>query len=164
MSTKNEPAADEPVADDATEPQGAPAAVDEQPQSEEDKLVAQHKLTIENSEKVRGADHPGTLRARSDLATAYWKFGRYDEAIDIEEALVEDTRRVLGPEHPEALTARANLASSYWTAGRSQEAIDIEEAVLADAERLLGNDHLATLTARSNPPSPTPAPGARRMP
>jgi tetratricopeptide (TPR) repeat protein len=131
------------------DPQDARSVVAEKDAEAQEELARLQRVA-ELSREQRGADDPGTLRARADIAMFLWQMGRTDEAIEIEEELVTDSTRVLGAEHPEVLTARANLASSYWTAGRADEAIEIEEAVLADAERILGADSLGTLTARAN--------------
>ena len=100
--------------------------------------------------RLLGADHPRTLRARSQLAWAYWQAGRTEEAIGLEERLLADYERIHGPEHQNTIGARANLAGSYFQAGRIDDAIKIEEQVLVDLERLRGDEDLETLTARAN--------------
>ena len=97
-----------------------------------------------------GPDHPDTLTARSNLASAYREAGRTGEAIAIEEPLAADTERVLGPDHPDTLRARGNLALSYRAAGRTGEAIAIEEWLVPEMERLLGPEHPSTLIVWNN--------------
>nr|BEK71182.1 hypothetical protein KPHV_84090 [Kitasatospora purpeofusca] len=103
-----------------------------------------------DAERLLGANHPGTLTARGNLASSYGRAGRTAEAIVLEERVLADRERLLGGDHPDTLTARGNLATSYWQAGRTAEAIVLEERVLADRERILGPGHPSTLTARGN--------------
>ena len=97
-----------------------------------------------------GADHPGPLTSRNNLAGAYETAGRLAEAIDLYEQTRTDRERILGPDHPNTLTSRNNLAGAYETAGRLAEAIDLYEQTRTDAERILGPDHPNTLTSRNN--------------
>ncbi|WDQ00113.1 tetratricopeptide repeat protein [Micromonospora chalcea] len=105
---------------------------------------------LADSERILGPEHPQTLTARANLATAYQQAGRTSEAITLFEQLLADSERILGPEHPQTLTARANLATAYQQAGRTSEAITLFEQLLADSERILGPEHPQTLTARAN--------------
>ncbi|MFC5855022.1 tetratricopeptide repeat protein [Streptomyces chlorus] len=69
--------------------------------------------------RVLGADHPATLRTRSNLA--HWRGEAGDEAgaaADFDR-LLTDRKRVLGADHPATLTARERLA--YWR-GRAEGA------------------------------------------
>ena len=101
-------------------------------------------------ERILGPEHPDTLTARANLATAYQQAGRTSDAITFFEQLLVDSERVLGSEHPQTLTARANLATAYQQAGRTSDAITLLEQVLADRVRVLGSEHPHTLTARAN--------------
>lgn len=91
-----------------------------------------------------------TLRARADLATAYWSTGRVNDAIRIEEKLLLTSEKLLGSKDPETLDARSNIASSYWSAGRFDEAMAIQERVLADAISSLGPNHPTTILSLAN--------------
>jgi tetratricopeptide (TPR) repeat protein len=101
-------------------------------------------------ERALGTDHPVTLTSRSNLAYAYQRAGRLDEAIPVYEQVLADRERVLGADHPRTLASRNNLAGAYQSAGRLGEAIPRQEKALADRERVLGADHPDTLTSRSN--------------
>ena len=89
-------------------------------------------------ERVLGADHPGTLAARFNLAYAYESAGRLDEAIPLYEQVLADYERVLGADHRDTLISRNNLAYAYESAGRLDEAIPLYEQVLAGREWVLG--------------------------
>jgi hypothetical protein len=71
---------------------------------------------------VRGAEHPGTLAARANLA--YWtgEAGDAAGARDQLAALLPVSERVRGAEHPGTLAARADLA--YWTGQAGDAAPD----------------------------------------
>jgi hypothetical protein len=115
-----------------------------------ERAIAGAIVALELAERILGAEHPDTLMARENLASAYHSAGRTAEAIPIKEQVVADRERILGAEHPDTLRARGNLAVSYRSAGRTAEAIAIEEQVVADRERILGAEHPDTLRARAN--------------
>jgi tetratricopeptide (TPR) repeat protein len=100
--------------------------------------------------RVLGPDHPGTFASRDNLAVAYVRAGRHDEAIGLHRQVVADRARVLGPDHPTTLASRNSLALAYHDAGRHDEAIGLHRQIVADRERVLGPDHPDTLSSRNN--------------
>jgi len=112
--------------------------------------IPQYRGALADCERVRGADHPDTLRWRNNLAMAYRAAGRTAEAIPLLERTLADCERVLGGGHPYTLTTRSNLAMAYRAAGRTAEAIPLLERTLADCERVLGADHPDTNAARED--------------
>jgi tetratricopeptide (TPR) repeat protein len=100
--------------------------------------------------RVLGTDHPDTLGAQNDLASAYLDAGRAAEAIPLYEQTLTAQERVLGPDHLETLAARHNLAEAYREAGRAAKAIPLYEQARAAYERVLGPDHPITLLIRNN--------------
>ncbi len=110
--------------------------------------LAHHSLT--DHEHILGADHPGTLTARNDLADAYQEAGQLDRAVALFERNLADRERLLGIDHADAVASRGNLACAYESAGRWVEAIGLYERVLAERERMLGADHPKTLTTRND--------------
>jgi tetratricopeptide (TPR) repeat protein len=103
-----------------------------------------------SAERVFGADHPGTLVSRNNLAFAYRSVGDLGRAIPLYEATSTDIERVLGMDHPDTLISRNNLAGAYMSAGDLVRAVLLYEATLADRERVLGVDHPNTLASRNN--------------
>jgi tetratricopeptide (TPR) repeat protein len=99
---------------------------------------------------VAGADHPGTLSARNNLAVARESAGQLDRAIPLYEAVLSDRIRILGPDHPDTLSSRNNLASAYRSAGQLDRAIAGFEGTLSDRVRILGSDHPHTLSSRTH--------------
>ena len=101
------------------------------------------------SNEFNGGEHPDTLRAMTNLATSYWKQGRWDDSVKLEEKVLENSK-TLGDQHPDTLTAMANLATSYRMQGRWDESVKLEEKVLENRKTLLGDQHPDTLTSMAN--------------
>ena len=108
------------------------------------------KDATEEAERVLGADHPDTLRARNNLAAAYYAARRVNEAIPLFEETLTTQEQLLGPTHPSTLHARNNLALAYREVGRLNKAIPLLEETLTTREELLGPDHPDTLNSRNN--------------
>ena len=108
------------------------------------------KDATEEAERVLGADHPDTLRARNNLAAAYYAARRVNEAIPLFEETLTTQERVLGPNHSHTLRSRNNLANAYQEAGRLNDATPLLEETLTTQERVLGPNHPDTLASRNN--------------
>jgi tetratricopeptide (TPR) repeat protein len=108
------------------------------------------ELLIADCERVLAPDHPDTMAARSDLATAYRAAGRYVEGASLHEQALAAYERVLGPDHPDTLASRNSLGGAYILTGRYAQAIQLIEQALADRERVLGPDHPDTWSSRSD--------------
>ena len=70
-----------------------------------------YRGALADCERVRGADHPSTLRSRNNLAMAYRAAGRTAEAIPLLERALADRERMLGADHPDTNAAREDLAA-----------------------------------------------------
>ena len=91
-----------------------------------------------------GPDHPETLTALNNLATAYLDAGRPAEAVQLLEHVREQAPK-RGSDHHTFVTLN-NLAWAYSDAGRKAEAIQLFEQLRAQQTRALGPDHPLTLT------------------
>lgn len=91
--------------------------------------------------------HPATLAAMANLASAHRSKGEWKEAIELERKVLEAKRRIFGNDHTDTLNAMASLASTYRSLGEWTEAIPLEKTVLEVRTRLLGARHPDTLTA-----------------
>jgi serine/threonine protein kinase/DNA-binding SARP family transcriptional activator len=91
-----------------------------------------------------GPDHPETLTASNNLATAYMKLGRKADAIQLLEQVRENAPK-LGSDR-NALSTLNNLAWAYSDAGRTGEAIQLLEQVRDLQISKLGPDDPSTLT------------------
>ncbi|MFJ8930048.1 tetratricopeptide repeat protein [Streptomyces sp. NPDC102364] len=76
-----------------------------------EQAVPLYELAVAERRRVSGADDPGTLSARNDLATAYLTSGRAERAAADFEHTLADCLRVLGEGHTLTGTVRANLDS-----------------------------------------------------
>lgn len=98
---------------------------------ESSQVIAMLRQVAERREKSLGADHPDTLRARSELASQLALKGEADqeaqwrlEALQIRQEIAERSTAALGHGHVTTLAARCALASSL----RRQNAKGAEEA------------------------------------
>ena len=94
-----------------------------------------------------GDEHPETLAAGHNLATAIDNAGRPDEAIEAFERILEARRRVLGAVHVETLMTTINLANTLAERGRYDEAEPLFRDALESAGTALGENDDRTLGA-----------------
>lgn len=88
--------------------------------------------------KLKGREHPDTLRMRSNVGVAMKRQGDLDSALKIYEEVLEDQKSVLGPRHHDVASTLLNIGSLLRDKGlyhevlpRYQEALDIREEALA---------------------------------
>ena len=105
---------------------------------------------LEIIERTLGADDPGTLAARTNLAHKYESLGRPRQAVAAHKRTLAAQERTLGEEHPATLRSRERLAASYRAAGQPAEALRIYERTVRIKERVLGPRDPSTLTSRNN--------------
>ena len=104
---------------------------------------------MEIGKKLRGAEHPSTLRSTTSLASTYKKQGRWKQAEDLEMQVMETSIMVLGTRHPNTLASMANLALTYRNQGRWIQAKDLESQVINLGMRALGIEHPNMLKSTS---------------
>jgi tetratricopeptide (TPR) repeat protein len=104
---------------------------------------------VAETARVLGEDHPDTLTSRSYLAYAYWRMGRFDDAVRAFEGVLSDRVRVLGEGHPHTSMSRHSLATVYRMVGRLSEAVPLFERLLVEREQTLGEDHPDTMICRN---------------
>ena len=101
-------------------------------------------------ERWRGAHHPGSATARSNLATALNRSGKEAES-EAEHRIVLATRiEALGEKHPDVATSRNNLGNALDTQRKHAEAEAEYRAALELRIEVLGADHPDTAGSRSN--------------
>src|SRR3984885_9112809 len=106
-----------------------------------EKLVADY-------EQALGPGPPDAWEARRNMAHAYERYRRYDEAIDTFARLRADKERVLAADDRGILDARDDLALAHMNARRYPEAVSQYTQLLADYERVVGPRDSQTLTVR----------------
>lgn len=95
------------------------------------------KKVVGTSKRVLGEEHPSTLSIMGNLASTYWKQGRWTEAEELDKQVMETSKRVLGEEHPSTLITMANLALTWKSLGRNKDAMELGK-VLPVAESKTG--------------------------
>ena len=87
-----------------------------------------HREALAFREQMLPADHPtATATSMSNLATSYYKLGRHDEALELEQGVLQRRRCLLPPEHPDIAQAMDNLALTYLTLGQHAEALVLQQ-------------------------------------
>lgn len=78
-----------------------------------------------------------------NLASTYWKQGRYTEAETLQMQVLEARRKpeVLGEEHPHTLASMSDLALTRKSLGQNDEALDLMVECHRLQERTLGSTH-----------------------
>lgn len=102
------------------------------------------------SRKLLGETHPGTLAAAISLTNIQRTMGRTAEALALTESTVNIYPDVYGPTHPYNYGCAGNLALLRRLMGDPAKARQLDEAVLAGLKDRLGSDHLYTLTVAIN--------------
>ena len=80
------------------------------------------------------------IDARDDLAWAFGRAERFDEALAVYLKLIADYERVMGVDDPDTLTARNNYICTLKNSGKIMEAVALYRELLSDVERILGAD------------------------
>jgi tetratricopeptide (TPR) repeat protein len=120
------------------------------PDATEAAMIGFGEKLLADYEQALGPGHQDAWEARSNMAYAYGRCGRHDEAIGAHARLRADMERVFPADDPGVVYARDNLALAYMYAGRYHEAISEYTQLLADCERLIGPRHNLTLFVRGN--------------
>jgi tetratricopeptide (TPR) repeat protein len=105
---------------------------------------------LKERERMLGAEHTGSLEARSQLESALYYQGKYAEDEEQIRVLLALKVKALGPEHPETLKARNNLGALLFAEGKYAEAETELRAVLELKEKVLGPEHRDTIGTRNN--------------
>jgi tetratricopeptide (TPR) repeat protein len=101
--------------------------------------------TIENRRRHFGGHPLLLLRSIQNLASIYFRMGRFDDAYDAQTSALGVLIEMIGDGRPEVVELRAQLSISLAALGRLSEAYAVCEANLAEARILLGQNHPATL-------------------
>jgi tetratricopeptide (TPR) repeat protein len=103
------------------------------------------RCEMEGSAKLRGPEHPDTLKIAEELAMVYSQQGRYNEAQTLLEQTLANRVENLGSRHLDTLGTVHNLALTYQSRGRYKEAEKLLGKALAGREKGLGPEHPDTL-------------------
>jgi tetratricopeptide (TPR) repeat protein len=95
-------------------------------------------------QQALGEEHPDTLAAMNNLASAYTNQGLLKQAEELQVRVADATKLVLGNEHPDTLVSMTNLATTYRKQGLLDQAKEMQVEILNTRKRVLGEDHPAT--------------------
>ena len=117
-----------------------------------DTLAAEPVLTtaVAGLRAALGFDHDETLTVAGHLAGTLHKLQRFEESLQLSQAVYEAMQRVYGPRHPHTLSAANNYASALWGLGRAAEAVPVFRAALPAQREVLGATHHETLITQCN--------------
>jgi tetratricopeptide (TPR) repeat protein len=90
------------------------------------------------------------LHLRFNLANILRDLGRFEEALQLDEAVLAEQLELLGPNHPHTLMTAGSLAADLRSLGRYEEALKHDEATYASWVEIFGEDNPRTLIALSN--------------
>ena len=92
-----------------------------------------------------GGSEGNMLALQSNLANTYEVLGRYERALQMQQAAYSGRVRLNGEEHEQTLRAADNYALSLLKLRRFEEAKALLRKTIPIARRVLGNNHDITL-------------------
>jgi tetratricopeptide (TPR) repeat protein len=95
-----------------------------------------------------GPESVDTLVGMHNLSASYERAGRYQEAVQVQEATLGLHRKVMGAEHRETLEEMRSLAVGYRKAGRYEEALRLATETWELTQKILPPDDPQTLRAK----------------
>jgi tetratricopeptide (TPR) repeat protein len=117
--------------------------------------VERAHVAVDESVKVLGQDHANTLIARSILATAYFRLGEAQKAIELNEEVLRFRKQGLGMDHRDTIETLDRLALQYHSLGLWEKAKNAFGEVwkarkMSDGEAsgsalLAGNNYASTI-------------------
>jgi tetratricopeptide (TPR) repeat protein len=99
------------------------------------------RRALQASERLNGADDPGTLALMNNLATLLENTGEYPEAEALYRQTLAGRERVFGVDHPETVGSMNNLAGLLTILGRHGEAEELLSRAVGSGEKLLRQPH-----------------------
>ncbi|KAF8598764.1 TPR-like protein [Ceratobasidium sp. AG-I] len=116
---------------------------DEAGLTKEDEALS--KIALQGSRDMFGNEHSTTLTCMHNLASAFRRQGKSEEAMTLLTEVIESSKRVLGDEHPDTLTSMHSLAMTYRAQERWQESEAMFLDVIETKRRVGGIDDSRTL-------------------
>ena len=109
-----------------------------------------YELVAKGRDVQYGEEHPSTLVAWHNVATAYEALGRYEEAEPIYLRNLEIERERSGPDYPDLLVSAHNLAFLYSSMGRYEDSEVLFKDTLERCARVFGPFHPGTMSCTQN--------------
>jgi tetratricopeptide (TPR) repeat protein len=96
-------------------------------------------------ERIYGPDHPDTLAAAGQLATALLAAGQAADAVSCSEWVLDGRVRVFGPDDPVTIAARTILGRALVACGKPGDAAGVLADAALASKRIHGPEDPATL-------------------
>jgi tetratricopeptide (TPR) repeat protein len=113
-----------------------------------------HQLGLWNEvDKLQEGDvkiNADALTAMDNLAAAYQKHGKWDDAAALHKKTLAARKKFLGEAHADTLASMNNLSVTYWGQGRWEHAVALHKKTLAARKEVLGIRHPDTLMSMNN--------------
>ncbi|KAL8941379.1 MAG: hypothetical protein Q9216_002283 [Gyalolechia sp. 2 TL-2023] len=103
-------------------------------------------------ERAYGLDHPEILRNKGNQGWAKVRYGDFEAAGTLLQAVADERRELLGPMHPDTLLAMNNVAvnAAETSCEGEKKAVDLGRKVLAARIEIFGRDHIDVLETQGN--------------
>ena len=84
---------------------------------------------LEKRGRILGEEHPDTLIAMHNLASAYHALGNLAKALELAEETFRKSQNILGKRHPFTIKVAKHLSVLYRELGRVHEASPLERGL-----------------------------------
>lgn len=105
---------------------------------------------IEVRKRVDGIKSKSTLISMNNLASSYFRLGKYKNAELLLEETLKNAKGVLDNTHPLVLGALNNLATSLSLQKKYEKARDVYVNLIASCEKVMGKEHPNTLIVKGH--------------
>jgi tetratricopeptide (TPR) repeat protein len=106
------------------------------------------RQSVQQREKVLGAEHVDTLKSKYLLAVTLYKQQKYAEAEVLLQQSVQQREKVIGAEHVNSLESKYWLAATLYDQQKYTEAEQLLQQLVQQREKVLGAEHVNTLWSK----------------
>jgi eukaryotic-like serine/threonine-protein kinase len=110
-----------------------------------EKALPLQTMSLANSRRSRGEEHPDTLAALANMGMILQSQGRFDEAEPYIRQALDTRSRALGLDHPETLQSMNDMGVLLHMQGRPEDAERHLRDAFERSRRVQGEDHPDTL-------------------
>jgi tetratricopeptide (TPR) repeat protein len=107
--------------------------------------VSLYQWILERQYKILGKKHVDTLEVVHDMASAYERQCKHDDALECYRRALAGFEKALGRDHQYTLTTVNNMALVFMNQGKYDDALEWFQRALVGREKALGKDHPSTL-------------------
>lgn len=117
----------------------------------QDRFAEAENMLIDALENGRGLDRLELwkLQVMGNLAIVYYRMGKLEESISLDQETLKLAKEKLGPDHVDTMSCRARLGLSFLESGRNSEGVALLEKAFNADPNLPGAFRLAGMLATS---------------